>query len=403
MNFKNSALATAAALSLGVASTASAELTFEADNGWEFGVGGYIPVFAVYQTEDDRGNELDEFTVTTGFNPASLNLRVAAPTQNGLDVSGLFQINNHLGVGRNSLGGDGNDGFGSRIARIDIAGDFGTVHLGKTYGLFGTPAIGDAGSGKGVGGRNGLGSELATLGRIGAGYFYADFEPQIQYVSNRVNGIQVAGSIIQPDGGNQTGENLSEIAGGNADESRSETDSPRIEARVDYQNDFLHVWTSGGIQSVSDAVATVDDPSSAGDTTTANIEEDVTLSGIDFGGQLNFGAARVRANYAMTSGTGGVVWGVNDVDSDGSENDYDQWYVEGTFDLTPVTSVGLSYGEGGPDADDTDDRQLAMLFGRYQATDNLTFMAEVQDHDDADGVTAVGSYQAAVLGAQLDF
>lgn len=390
MNSRNSALATVAALSLGFASTASAELTFEADNGWEFGVGGYVPVFATYQSfdgEDLDGNgsvdtpEQDEFEVGTGFNPASLNFRVSAPTQNGIDVSAFFQINNHIGAGGNSLGNAGFDGFGSRIARIDIAGDFGTVHIGKTFGIFGTPAIGDAGSGMGVGGR-GLGGSLATLGRIGVGYFYADFEPQIQYASNRVNGLGFKAAVIQPDNGGA-----------------GETDTPRIEGRIDYQGDVFSVWTSGGIQSVNDVTA------GNGDVV------DVTQTGIDFGGAVSLGPVNLRGNYAMTSGAGGIVWGGLLLDNTGDEVDYDQWYLEATVDPNPVTTVGVSYGEGGPDVNAAEDRELAMLFGRYRHTDHLTFMVELQNHEagyngatgGAAATIAASDYTSLSLGAQLNF
>ena len=88
--FKVSALAAGVAMVAGAfAAPASAETAFESDSGWKAGFNGHIPIFAVLGNYDDPTDE-DSFTITTGFNPATLQTNIYAPTQNGLEVSAFI-------------------------------------------------------------------------------------------------------------------------------------------------------------------------------------------------------------------------------------------------------------------------------------------------------------------------
>jgi len=92
--------------------------------------------------------------------------------------------------------------------------------------------------------------------------------------------------------------------------------------------------------------------------------------------------------------------GLTQADMDGQ-----QWYVEGTYDFGGFI-VGASYGEGIQDGVTNpfgtfsrNTNQLIMGFTRLAVTDNLTFMAEVQDFSSQ----AQADYNAFILGAQLTF
>jgi hypothetical protein len=364
--FKRSALAAGVAMMAGALSApAMADATFESDSGWKAGFNGHIPVFIVAQDTD--GGETN-IGVGSGFNPASLNLSFAAPTQNGLDVSGHFQINNHVGVGGNNI-----SGFGSRVAKINVDGDFGTLSIGQGFGLVGTPAIGDAGSGMGVGLMPNQGSNvLATNGRIGTGYKYADFQPRVSYFSPRTGGVQFAAAIIDPDS-----------AGDNASLPGPATkETPRIEYRVDYAGDNFGIWTSGGFQNVDDVGANNDSE---------------TMSTIDFGGSVSAGNLSARANYSISENTSPVVFAT------APDEEYAQWYVEGTYDVG-IHTLGASYGEGEADAADGAN-ELLMVFSRHRATDNLAFMVEVQSYTGEGGGTFMPQkeYTAVIVGSQFTF
>jgi hypothetical protein len=361
-----------ALLSVGISTTASAEVSIDAGNGWKFGVNGYVPVFAILNNSD--ASQEDAFRITTGFNPATAQFNVFAPTQDGLEISAHFQLNSHLsgsdGVQNSGFGGQGNgrvSGVESRVAEIMVKGDFGTVNIGKGFGIFGTPAIGDNGSGMGVGLHSPNAGD-ATAGRIGNGYFYANFNPRVMYTSNNMNGLQFKIGAFQP-----------EKPDANVNAS---TELPRIEANVVWSSDKFSLWSSGFIQTVDSS-----DPS----------VEDFTMNGIDFGGSVAAGGFGLMANYSVTKGTGNGIVGGHGFAGGAKEETADQWYLEATYQMNKTT-VGASYGEGADDLT-TVDSSLAMLFTRHKITDAWTLMSELQLFDDNKN----GDYTAIIVGSQFTF
>ncbi|PHQ26539.1 porin [Marinobacter guineae] len=361
-SFRKAPLAAAVLLAAGVSSPALAEVSFESDNGWKAGFNGHIPIFAVFGNYDQPTDE-DSFTITTGFNPATLQTNIYAPTQNGLEVSGHFQMNANIAPG------DANAEFRSRVSEIAVAGDFGQVNIGKGFGIYGVPAIGDNGSALGVGLIGGPDQVAATAGRIGNGYFYANFTPRVMYTSNSLGGLQFKVGLFSP----------SKVDG----VTDAEYTMPRIEANVVYSGDNFSLWSSGFTQDVDSKTGTFDD---------------YTMSGIDFGGSVSLGGLSVRGNYGMTQGTGNGVFAAR---LDPNEEDASQWYVETTYQINRTT-LGVSYGEGEDDivAGDSNDTDLTMLFARYAATDHLTLMAEYTTLGTGDGQ---GEYDAIIFGSQLTF
>ncbi|HET8849432.1 MAG TPA: porin [Marinobacter sp.] len=365
--FRKAPLAAALSLvALGVSAPATAELSFESDNGWKVGFNGHIPIFAVFGNYDQPTEE-DSFTITTGFNPATLQTNIYAPLQNGLQVSGHFQMNADIAPG------DAEANFRSRVSEIAVAGDFGTVNIGKGFGIFGVPAIGDNGSALGVGLIGGPDQVAATAGRIGNGYFYANFTPRVMYTSNNLGGLQFKVGLFSPSKVSETDFALAADA---------EYTMPRIEANVVYSTDVFSLWSSGFTQDVDSKTGAF---------------SDYTMSGIDFGGSVSLGDLNVRGNYAMTQGTGNGVFAAR---LDPNEEDASQWYVETTYKINRTT-LGVSYGEGEDDFNGSGaDTDLTMLFARYAATDNLTLMAEYNTLGTRNGE---GEYDAIIFGSQLTF
>jgi predicted porin len=361
-SFRKAPMAAALVLAAGVSSPVMAEVSFESDNGWKAGFNGHIPIFAVFGNYDEPTDE-DSFTITTGFNPATLQTNIYAPTQNGLEVSGHFQMNANIAPG------DANTEFRSRVSEIAVAGDFGKVNIGKGFGIYGVPAIGDNGSALGVGLIGGPDQVAATAGRIGNGYFYANFTPRVMYTSNNLGGLQFKVGLFSP----------SKVDG----VTDAEYTMPRIEANVVYSGDNFSLWSSGFTQDVDSKTGTFDD---------------YTMSGIDFGGSVSLGGLSVRGNYGITQGTGNGVFAAR---LDPNEEDASQWYVETTYQINRTT-LGVSYGEGEDDfiAGDGDDTDLTMLFARYAATDHLTLMAEYTTLGTGNGQS---EYDAIIFGSQLTF
>ncbi|NBB85199.1 MAG: porin [Bacteroidetes bacterium] len=374
-------------LSLSVQHANAQLVSYESDDGWNLGVTGAIPVFFNLSSHDDfrsDGNSQFSSRVMSGFNPGNVTFTVTAPEQNGVTVSGVFQINHHLqGASIQNSGL-----FEGRVADIIVAGDFGSINIGKGLGVFQSISIADAGSGMGVGRFAGPDAADATLGRIGAGYTYANFNPRIIYNTPDLGGFGLSLGLINPE--KPGGEDIDRIT-------EIETPAPRFEGQADYTFGFeqgsLRLWAGGLYQYV--------------DVISENFNYNIT--GWDVGARLNAADFGLTGSYSETSGIGsdGLIGLGLDSPSGLAQADMDgqQWYVEGTYDFGGFI-VGASYGEGIQDGVTNtfgtfsrNTNQLIMGFTRIMVTDNLTFMLEVQDFQSQ----AQADYNAFIIGAQLTF
>ena len=139
--------------------------------------------------------------VSTGLLPSAIGIG-AKSRQNDLDVA----IQTTFFVGANASGaGTGAFNSGNGLNSINVRQAFlsfgdkswGTIKMGRDLGVFGSDAILSDMTLLGVGtGAGGAGN--STLGRIGSGYLYADWNGQIQYQSPNFNGFQVTGAIKEP-------------------------------------------------------------------------------------------------------------------------------------------------------------------------------------------------------------
>ncbi len=368
---------------LAVSDAQAQSISMDTDDGWNFGVAGAIPVFLnASGHEGARSDGENQFAtrIQSGFNPGNITFSVNAPEQNGVNVSATFQINHHLQGA--SVQNDGL--FEGRIADIAVSGDFGTFNIGKGFGIFGGSAIADQGSAMGIGRFGGPDAADATLGRIGTGYTYANFNPRITYTTPNLNGLTLKLGLINP-----------EKPGGASND--IETTTPRVEAQANYLAEFdggsLDLWVGGLYQNVD------------------VISEDFSYSinGWDVGASLSAGGFGLRGAFSQTQsiGSDGLIGlgldsgsGLQQAEADGT-----QWYGEATYDFGGFV-LGGSYGEGAHDETTNpfgtlteNTNQLLMGFARYIATDQLTLMAEFQDFQS----DAQADYNAFILGAQITF
>lgn len=356
---------------------------FDSENDWAFTVTGQLPVFIVAsQHEDFNSDGSDQFAtrVMSGFNPANISFKVDAPEMNGLKVKGIFQINHHLQGP--SIQNEGL--FEGRIADIQISGDFGMINIGKGFGIFNSSSIADAGSGMGVGRFGGPDAANATLGRIGSGYTYANFNPRLTYTTPDIGGLTVKVGLINPE------------KPGGASGQQIQTATPRIEAQANYLVDLnsgnLDLWLGGMTQHV--------------EVVSDDFGYDIT--GWDLGARFSSKGFKLTGAYSETKGVGadGLIGiSLSGTGLDQAEVEASQWYGEATYDLNKLT-LGLSYGEGSQNAvitvvgnspDITN--ELLMVFSRLKVTENLSLLGEVQDFSS----DAQSNYQALIIGMQLTF
>src|SRR6059058_2387252 len=189
-------------LALGVSATAGAQgLTMQMSNGWSFSFSGNVNAFWVFSKVNNSGPA--NSSVRTGLLPAFATFS-ATGKEAGLNLGVHFgfapQINNaavHDNFGNGTQAGAQIDmrqvymtiGFkdGSQILAGRELGLFGRQNILNDMTLFGVGAIS-------LGGGNGGGT---TLGRIGFGYIYPNFNAQVTY-STKPGRSQVSVGIFQP-------------------------------------------------------------------------------------------------------------------------------------------------------------------------------------------------------------
>jgi predicted porin len=144
--------------------------------------------------------------VRNGLLPAALVFS-ATSRQADLDVGvtiGFYPgINSSAAAGVNGKGAPdalATPGIDARQAFFTFGdASWGTVKLGRDIGLFGKDAILDDMTLLGVGTASSNAAPSNTsLGRIGIGYIYTDWEPQITYTTAVYNGFSASVGVFQP-------------------------------------------------------------------------------------------------------------------------------------------------------------------------------------------------------------
>ncbi len=292
----------------------------------------------------------------------------------GVDVStnqGGWDVAAHIGLypGINSVsnvGGANSAGTPQALATSGIDArqtyltfgrpNFGTVKVGRDIGLFGSDAILNDITLLGVGTTGGnVAPSNTSLGRIGIGYIYTDFQPQITYSSPKFGGLQVSAGIFQP---LQTIGN-SEVNG-----------SPGFQAKVtyDFKSDSFggHLW-AGGITQKHDGVG--GSPSYTG-------------SGFDVGAKLTYAGFGLLGYYYDGSGIGTTGLFILSTDAAGRKRDSNGYYAQATYTLGKVTLGGsygaskldLANGEVNPTLLDTNSSWVGQA--RYGLTSWVTLVGE---------------------------
>jgi predicted porin len=183
---------------------------------WKIDFAGNVNAFYVYASCDDGTNTAvvgglactgDKATsVRNGLLPAALVFNATTRQDNfDIDVTvGLYPgINSSAAKGVNGPGQPsalGTPGIDARQIYFTFGdASWGTVKMGRDIGLFGKDAILDDMTLLGVGSTGGNSAPGNTsLGRIGIGYIYTDWEPQITYTTPSLSGFSASVGIFQP-------------------------------------------------------------------------------------------------------------------------------------------------------------------------------------------------------------
>src|ERR1700704_3012124 len=203
MKHKKTSLAVAAALALGSASAVRAEIGFKA-GAWDLSFSGNVNGFATWNSCDSSATVVagglacnngvgggKEQAIESGLLPSALVFG-AKTSQSGLDIGvtlGFYPGITSSATGKRGIGASTIDLRQNFLTFGDKAG--GTVKVGRDIGLFGSDAILADMTLLGVGsGAGAIRGGNTTLGRIGVGYIYTDWIPQISYASPNYGGFQ---------------------------------------------------------------------------------------------------------------------------------------------------------------------------------------------------------------------
>ena len=318
-----------------------AKITLAADepSGWEFSVDGNVNAFYVYSTgylankaggQTQRTSRGDNSRIQTGLLPSKFGFGVQGPASNGVQLRGYFGLYPQIQNGATKTG---------RGAQIDMreiyaaaSGDFGEVLFGRTLSLFQRNAIVQDMTLFGVGATaNNVANNGTTLGRIGFGYVYPDFNASFRWTSPSYNGTTLSVGIYDP---SKITAGTANGAAGNA--TADEADLPRFEGEL---NVNLSQISEGSNLAISGMYQ------EAQYNTTSNVGgSEIEAHGVHVGGTLVGGPVAFTAHYysgeclgiTLQMDSGGM-------SSDGKCRDHDGYYVQATYNYGSG-KVGASWG-----------------------------------------------------------
>lgn len=312
--------------------------------------------------------------VRNGLLPGYFKIDVASK-QDGWDIGAHFGM--YPGINSTAWGALGANNGGQPTAFATPGIDFrevnmtigrqgyGQLLIGREIGLFGSEGILNDMTLLSVGSTGGnVAPGNTSLGRIGIGYIYTDFQPQITYTSPKLDGFQASFGVFQP---------LDSLTSGYA-ESNSQ---PQFQGKITYDGAFggvkLRAWLSGITQKHQDFNGN------------GNWVGSYTGQGLDTGGKVTAGPLTLVGYYYTAKGLGTEAFGLFDTASNGNARKSSGYYVQAMVNWHKW-SVGASYGASflryanaadalaNPDLLDRNDSTVGQI--RYGLTSWVTLLGE---------------------------
>jgi hypothetical protein len=319
----------------GVSATARAQgLTMQMSNGWSFQFAGNVNAFWVFSAQNNSGPK--NSSVRTGLLPTFATFE-ARGKEAGMNLAVHFgfapQINN--GTPGANLGSN-HDQFGAQIdmrqVYLTVGAEWGQILAGRELALFSRQnilqdmtlfGVGAVGIGGGQGGGT-------TLGRIGYGYLYPNFNAQLTYSTKGGTPGQLSIGLFQPSG----------LQGsvGPGGSPYGFTTIPRVEAEFTYNqksgtNKYLF-WVGGTWQTTKDSASGGNSFSSIGGT--AGVRGEFSDLSVVVSAYIGKGLG-TTLQFSAIAGGGVAANGKDGRKSDGG-------YAQATYKVAPKTTVGFSWG-----------------------------------------------------------
>jgi predicted porin len=282
----------------------------------------------------------DSSSVRNGLLPGAF-IFSASTTQEGIDVSAVFGV--FPGIDSSVAGSLGANSGGNATALGTAGGDFrkmyltfgtkelGTIKIGRDIGIFGSDAILDDATLLSVGATGGNAQPGNTsLGRIGLGYIYTDFIPQITYISPIFAGFQGTLGVVQPfNAFNDSGYSATSTT----------HSAPEVEGKLTYD------LTTGGLKAriwAGFMTQTMDNIVLGNGVQTSNSQTGVAG---EVGAKLDSGPFGVTGYYYRGRGVGTTGKFFDALAENGDPRDSEGFYVQGSVKPIPKLKLVASYGE----------------------------------------------------------
>ena len=385
---------------LASASVANAGITWDAGE-WTVDMNGNVNAFAIINDSSDtemavgglantKSNDDTAASINTGLLPSWLGF-TATTRQNDIDTSVTISFQ----PGASVTGGLGGGGAEEHRQAFLTFGDksWGSIKVGKDLGIFGSTAILNDMTLLGVGSQGLVGTAggtTTTLGRIGTGYIYADWNGQIAYTTPNMNGLSLTLGVMQP--WNSTASSAI------SDTSTGSTDTFGFQGQGSYSwtGDFAgKVWAGFFQQEVTGLTG-----DSSTDATAFEVGVSTSIANINL----------VAYGYSG-EGVGTTALLRDGFDATGSKRDSDGGYVQATYVIPTGTKLGVSWGvskldDNAADAGDSLVKENEMLtVGAYHPlTKHLNLVAEYS-HVEAKAHDTVSDAESDIfsVGAILFF
>lgn len=324
-------------IGLGVSPLAASATQISGDN-WNVDISGFVNAYyttvscsgatlggtAIASRSLGCGGQQNRTTIGNGLLPDALITKFSTQ-QEGIDISAQISIMANVATS-NALAA--NSGVDVRQAFFTLGTpDFGTVKLGRDYGIFGYNSI--------IGDMTliGVGAPVqatqrgrVALGHIGAGYTYVGSYGQIVYSSPGTSGFGFTGGVFSP------------VDNTGAYDSRS---APQVQAQFSYTGTDLHAWIGAKTQRFY-AIVTPGMPATAtapATPATSALPKSFTMTVGELGASYKIGQFGLLGNIQEGRGLGILA------DGDQSNAKGINYLIQATFQATDKLKFGLSGGE----------------------------------------------------------
>jgi len=234
-------------LAFGAVNAAEAQLTMQMSNGWAFTFSGNVNAFMIYQTSKAAGGGTlsKDLSFGTGLLPA-FAVFDAKGKEDNVDLGVHFGFAPQIETGGHFASFFGTQAAGAQIdmrqVYLTAGGSWGSLTMGKELGVYQRGniltdmtllGVGVSGGGRGT-----------ALGRIGYGYLYTDFRPQLTYTTPAGRPASLSIGLFE----------------GIADAQYSVLELPRVEAEFNYNSKFgensnFKLFLSGAAQTAKNGVS----------------------------------------------------------------------------------------------------------------------------------------------------